>query len=139
LLIQTKDIKELSSLKTVTKVKPTKEQLASLVFAWKIMKFVKSNAVVLAKDTRTVGIGAVQMSRVDSVIIANRKAGRRAKGSCLASDAFFPKPDAIEEAARAGVVAIIQPGGSRGDEEVIKVADKHKIAMVFTGIRHFRH
>ena len=139
LLIQTKDIKELSRLKTVTKIKPTKEQLASLVFAWKIMKFVKSNAIVLAKDTRTVGIGAGQMSRVDSVIIANRKAGRRAKGSCLASDAFFPKPDAIEEAAKAGVVAIIQPGGSRGDEEVIKVADKHKIAMVFTGIRHFRH
>ncbi len=139
LLIQTEDIKELDELKAVTNVKPTKEQLASLVFAWKVMKFVKSNAIVLAKDTKTVGIGAGQMSRVDAVIIANRKAGKRAKGSCLASDAFFPKPDAIEEAARVGVVAIIQPGGSKGDEEVIKVANKHKIAMVFTGIRHFRH
>jgi phosphoribosylaminoimidazolecarboxamide formyltransferase/IMP cyclohydrolase len=139
LLVQSRDVKELGELKTVTKSNPTEEQLTSLIFAFKIVKFVKSNAIVLAKDTKTVGIGAGQMSRVDAVIIANRKAGERASGSCLASDAFFPKPDAIEEAAKAGVVAIIQPGGSKGDEQVIKVADKHNIAMVFTGMRHFRH
>ncbi|MFH1856766.1 MAG: bifunctional phosphoribosylaminoimidazolecarboxamide formyltransferase/IMP cyclohydrolase [Candidatus Omnitrophota bacterium] len=138
-LVQSRDQIELGELKIVTKTAPTKEQLASLIFGWKIVKFVKSNAIVICKDTATVGIGAGQMSRVDSVIIAKRKAGDKAKGGCLASDAFFPKSDGIEEAARAGIKAIIQPGGSISDAEVIKTADKLGIAMVFTGIRHFRH
>ena len=102
-------------------------------------KHVKSNAIVLARGTRTVGIGAGQMSRVDSVIIAKRKAGKLAENSCLASDAFFPKPDAIAQAARGGIKAIIQPGGSISDEEIIKACNKYKIAMVTTGRRHFRH
>jgi len=102
-------------------------------------KHVKSNAIVLARGRRTVGIGAGQMSRVDSVFITRRKAGKLSKNSCLASDAFFPKEDAVLEAARIGVKAIIQPGGSIADEDIIKACDKHKIAMVFTGIRHFRH
>ncbi|MGD9014608.1 MAG: bifunctional phosphoribosylaminoimidazolecarboxamide formyltransferase/IMP cyclohydrolase [Candidatus Omnitrophota bacterium] len=141
LLIQDKDINldELNNLKIVTKKKPTQSQMDSLIFAWKVVKHVKSNAIVLARGRRTVGIGAGQMSRVDSVIIAKRKAGKLAKNSCLASDAFFPKPDAIVQAARAGVVAIIQPGGSISDEEIIQACDKHKIAMVTTGRRHFKH
>jgi len=141
LLIQDKDINldEINNLKVVTKKKPTQNQLNSLIFAWKVVKHVKSNAIVLARGTRTVGIGAGQMSRVDSVIIAKRKAGRLAQNSCLASDAFFPKPDAVIQAARSGVKAIIQPGGSISDEEIIKACDKHKISMVTTGKRHFRH
>ena len=119
--------------------KPTKNQLASLIFAWKVVKHVKSNAVVLVRGTRTVGIGAGQMSRVDSVIIAKRKAGKLSQNSYLASDAFFPKPDAIVQAARAGVKAIVQPGGSIADEEIIKACNKYKIAMVVTGRRHFKH
>ena len=104
-----------------------------------MVKHVKSNAILLAQGERTVGIGAGQMSRVDSSVIAAMKAGDRAKGAVLASDAFFPMPDGVEAAAKAGVVAIIQPGGSKGDPEVIKAANENKIAMVFTGIRHFRH
>jgi phosphoribosylaminoimidazolecarboxamide formyltransferase/IMP cyclohydrolase len=113
--------------------------LDSLIFGWKIAKHVRSNAIVLTRGTKTVGIGAGQMSRVDSVIIAKRKAGKLSKNSCLASDAFFPKADAIITAAKAGAKAIIQPGGSISDEEVIKACDKYKIAMVTTGIRHFKH
>jgi phosphoribosylaminoimidazolecarboxamide formyltransferase/IMP cyclohydrolase len=128
-----------NNLKVVTKKKPTKKDLDSLIFAWKVAKHVKSNAIVLAKGTRTVGIGAGQMSRVDSVTIAKIKAGKTAKNCCLASDAFFPKEDAIVQAAKAGAKSIIQPGGSISDEQVIKACDKYKIAMVFTGIRHFRH
>lgn len=141
LLIQDKDVLTFNQgqLNVVTKKKPTKNELKSLVFAWRISKHVKSNAIVLAKGTKTVGIGAGQMSRVDSVMIAARKSGKLSKGSCLASDAFFPKPDAIGQAKKAGVVAIIQPGGSIADEEIIKACDKYKIAMVTTGIRHFRH
>ncbi len=140
-LIQDKDIAldEIDNLKIVTKKKPTKNQINSLIFAWKVAKHVKSNAIVLARGTRTVGIGAGQMSRVDSVIIAKRKAGDLAKNSCLASDAFFPKTDAITQAARGGIKAIIQPGGSISDEEIIKACNKYKIAMVMTGRRHFRH
>ncbi|MFH1339477.1 MAG: bifunctional phosphoribosylaminoimidazolecarboxamide formyltransferase/IMP cyclohydrolase [Candidatus Omnitrophota bacterium] len=140
-LVQDKDtdMDEINNLKVVTRKKPTKNQLESLVFAWKVAKHVKSNAIVLAKGTRTVGIGAGQMSRVDSVIIAKRKAGGLAKNSCLASDAFFPKPDAIAQAAKGGIKAIIQPGGSISDEAVINACDKYKIAMVTTGRRHFRH
>lgn len=140
-LMQTPDdyrIKE-SELKVVTGVAPTPEQLKSLLFAWRMVKHVKSNAILLAQGEKTVGIGAGQMSRVDSSVIAAMKAGDRAKGSVLASDAFFPMPDGVEAAAKAGVLAIIQPGGSKGDPEVIKAANEHKIAMIFTGIRHFRH
>jgi phosphoribosylaminoimidazolecarboxamide formyltransferase/IMP cyclohydrolase len=140
-LLQTPDRHELkeSDLKVVTEVSPAPEHLNSLLFAWKMVKHVKSNAILLAQGEKTVGIGAGQMSRVDSSIIAARKAGDKAKGSVLASDAFFPMRDGVDAAAEAGVVAIIQPGGSKGDEEVVKAANEHRIAMVFTGIRHFRH
>jgi phosphoribosylaminoimidazolecarboxamide formyltransferase/IMP cyclohydrolase len=113
--------------------------MASLLFGWNVVKHVKSNAIVLCRGTSTVGIGAGQMSRVESVAIAARKAGARAKGSALASDAFFPKEDSVEEAARAGVRALIQPGGSVRDADVIRKADELGLAMVFTGIRHFKH
>lgn len=141
ILVQEKDgltVNE-KELKVVTKKKPAEEQIKSLLFADRIAKHVKSNAIVLVQGTKTVGIGAGQMSRVDSVIIALRKAGSKAKGSCLGSDAFFPKPDGIEEAVKGGVVAIIQPGGSISDQEIIDAADKAGISMVFTGIRHFKH
>lgn len=141
LLVQDKDLAMVdeASLKTISKKKPAKQQVASLLFGWKVAKHVKSNAIVLASGTKTVGIGAGQMSRVDSVIIAVRKAGKLAKGSMLASDAFFPKADAVLAAAKAGIKGIIQPGGSISDEEVIKAVDKKGISMVFTGMRHFRH
>jgi phosphoribosylaminoimidazolecarboxamide formyltransferase/IMP cyclohydrolase len=132
------DIEE-KDLKVVTKKHPTKSEIDSLYFAWKVTKHVKSNAIVLCQDKKTVGIGAGQMSRIDSVIIAISKAEKRAKGSVLASEAFFPKPDSIEAAHKAGVSFIIQPGGSIADQEVIDAADKAGISMVFTGIRHFKH
>jgi len=138
-LVQERDLNDDFEPKVVTKKKPTKEQLKSLLFGWKIAKHVKSNAIVLTQGTKTVGVGAGQMSRVDSVIIASRKAGKLAKESCLSSDAFFPKEDAIQMAKEAGVVAIIQPGGSIRDAQVIEAADKACIAMVFTGLRHFKH
>jgi phosphoribosylaminoimidazolecarboxamide formyltransferase/IMP cyclohydrolase len=140
-LLQTPDHHEIkeSELKVVTETAPTPEQTKSLLFAWRMVKHVKSNAILLAQGEKTVGIGAGQMSRVDSSIIAARKAGDKAKGSVLASDAFFPMRDGVDAAAQAGVKAIIQPGGSKGDQEVIKAANEHKIAMVFTGTRHFRH
>ncbi len=128
-----------SELRVVSQTQPTSEQMKSLLFAWKMVKHIKSNAILLVQGEKTVGVGAGQMSRVDSVIISVRKAGERAKGSVLASDAFFPMRDGVDEAAKAGIKAIIQPGGSKGDPEVIKAADEHGIAMVFTGIRHFRH
>ena len=141
LLVQDKDLQalDLNNLKVVTKKKPTKKEMESLIFGWKVAKHVKSNAIVLTSGTKTVGIGAGQMSRVDAVIIAKRKAGKLSRNSCLASDAFFPKADAVAEAAKAGVKTIIQPGGSISDEEVIKACDKYKISMVATGIRHFKH
>ncbi|MGE5308780.1 MAG: bifunctional phosphoribosylaminoimidazolecarboxamide formyltransferase/IMP cyclohydrolase [Deltaproteobacteria bacterium] len=141
LLVQDEDNQLLDekALKVVTKKKPTKQQMQSLLFGWKIAKHVKSNAIILTKGTKTVGIGAGQMSRVDSVHLSGRKSHGLAKGSVLASDAFFPKEDAVMQAARMGVTAIIQPGGSIADEKIIKVADKYKIPMVFTGMRHFRH
>jgi phosphoribosylaminoimidazolecarboxamide formyltransferase/IMP cyclohydrolase len=140
-LVQDKDFVSISAgeLKTVTKKKPSDAVMDSLLFAWKAVSFVKSNAIVLCRGTKSVGIGAGQMSRVDSVIIAVRKAGKRAKGAVLASDAFFPMADSIEEAHKAGVAAIIQPGGSIRDQEVIDACDKFGIPMVFTGKRHFRH
>lgn len=141
LLVQDNDdiiLKE-EDLKVVTKVKPTKDQIKSLLFGWVVAKHVKSNAIVLCQGTKTVGVGAGQMSRVDSVTIASQKAGARAAGATLASDAFFPKEDGIEKAAKAGIKAIIQPGGSIRDKDVIAMADKLGIAMVFTQARHFKH
>ncbi|MFW0777856.1 MAG: bifunctional phosphoribosylaminoimidazolecarboxamide formyltransferase/IMP cyclohydrolase [Rickettsiales bacterium] len=144
ILIQTRDNVTLdeNTLKTVTKAKPAKEQMGDLKMALTVAKHVKSNAIVLVKDGRTVGIGAGQMSRIDSTKIACRKAeeaGLSTEGAALASEAFFPFADNVEMAAEAGISAIIQPGGSIRDEEVIKAADEAGIAMVFTGIRHFKH
>jgi len=141
LLLQDKDLDTLDpkNLKVVTKKKPTKKELESLIFGWKVAKHVKSNAIILTKGTKTIGIGAGQMSRVDSVMIAKKKALVSTQNTCLASDAFFPKEDAVVNAIKAGVKAVIQPGGSIADEAIIKVCDKHKISMVTTGIRHFRH
>jgi phosphoribosylaminoimidazolecarboxamide formyltransferase / IMP cyclohydrolase len=123
----------------VTKRAPTTAETADLLFAWVVCKHVKSNAIVLAKDGMVVGVGAGQMSRVDSVHMAARKAGDRVKGSVLASDAFFPFRDNVDEAAKAGVTALVQPGGSMRDQESIAACDEHGLAMVFTGFRHFRH
>ena len=123
----------------MTDVKPKDAQLADLRFGWSIVRHVKSNAIVLAKDGSLIGCGAGQMSRVDSVDIAIVKAGDRAPGSVLASDAFFPFPDSIHKAAAAGIVAIIQPGGSVKDAEVIAACNQHGIPMIFTGRRHFKH
>ena len=131
-----------SQLRVVSKVAPTDEQMADLRFCWKVAKFVKSNAIVYAKDGATIGVGAGQMSRVYSAKIAGIKAndeGLNVPGSVMASDAFFPFRDGIDAAAEAGIKAIIQPGGSIRDEEIIAAADEHGIAMVFTGMRHFRH
>jgi len=144
LLMQTSDIREVArdELKVVTKLAPTQAQLEDLLFAWRVAKFVKSNAIVYAKDGRTIGVGAGQMSRVYSARIAGikaRDAGLEVAGSVMASDAFFPFRDGIDAAAEAGVRAVIQPGGSMRDAEVVAAADEHGIAMVFTGIRHFRH
>jgi len=126
-------------LKEVTKRKPTAEETKDLLFAWRAVKHIKSNAIVLAKDKTLLGMGAGQPSRIISARIAIEKAGDRVKGSVLASDAMFPFPDVVEAAAGAGVTAIVQPGGSIRDEDSIKMADAHNIAMVFTGERHFRH
>ncbi|MDD4202754.1 MAG: bifunctional phosphoribosylaminoimidazolecarboxamide formyltransferase/IMP cyclohydrolase [Candidatus Omnitrophica bacterium] len=141
LLVQDRDIKDVAKteLKVVTKTQVSEKDLKELFFAWKIVKHVKSNAIVICNGSQTVGIGAGQMSRVDSVIVAKRKAGEKARGGVLASDAFFPMSDNIEVAYEAGIKAIIQPGGSVKDQEVIDACDKYGIAMVFTGMRHFRH
>lgn len=140
-LVQEQDVHniEKDELKVVTKRKPTHEDIESLLFAWQACKHVKSNCILLAQDTQTVGIGAGQMSRVDAAIIAVRKAGEKAKGAVLASDAFFPFPDGVEIAGEAGIRAIIQPGGSVNDAAVIETADAYGMAMVLTGVRHFRH
>jgi phosphoribosylaminoimidazolecarboxamide formyltransferase/IMP cyclohydrolase len=126
-------------LKVVTKRSPTEEEVASMLFAWKVCKHVWSNAIILAKGERVVGIGAGQMSRVDASMIAAYKAKEEAKGAVMASDAFFPFRDGLDMAAQAGVTAVIQPGGSMRDQEVIEAADEHGMAMVFTGVRIFRH
>jgi len=141
LLLQAADIGTVSreELEFVTDLKPTENQIDELLFAVAVCKHVKSNAIVISSDFATVGIGAGQMSRVDSTKIAVMKAGDRSKGSVLASDAFFPFRDSIDEAAKTGIVSIIQPGGSNRDAEVIEAANQHKISMVFTGRRHFRH
>jgi phosphoribosylaminoimidazolecarboxamide formyltransferase/IMP cyclohydrolase len=130
---------EVAEAKVVTRRAPNPDELRALGFAWRVCKHVKSNAIVLARDGRTVGVGAGQMSRVVSVQIACEKAGAQARGAVLASDAFFPFPDGLLAAAAAGVTAVAQPGGSVKDADVIAAADAHGVAMVFTGHRHFRH
>jgi len=127
------------TLKTVTKRAPTEAEVKDMLFAWRAVKHIKSNAIVLTKDKTLIGMGAGQPSRIVSAQIAREKAGEKTKGSVLASDAMFPFPDVVEEAAEGGVTAIIQPGGSIRDEDSIKAADKYNIAMVFTGERHFKH
>ncbi len=142
LLVQDADVLLHGELKVVTARAPTEQEMADLLFAWRVAKFVKSNAIVYAKDSMTIGVGAGQMSRVNSARIAAIKAehaGLVVPGSVMASDAFFPFRDGLDNAAAAGIKAVIQPGGSMRDDEVIAAANEHGIAMVFTGVRHFRH
>ena len=141
LLVQSRDLQQSDprEWKLVTRRSPSPDELEALHFAWSVVKHVKSNAIVLAQRDVTVGIGMGQTNRVDSVRIAAQRAGDKARGAALGSDAFFPFPDGVEAAAEAGVTSIAQPGGSVRDQEVIDAAEKHGIAMVFTGYRHFRH
>ncbi|HMK21972.1 MAG TPA: bifunctional phosphoribosylaminoimidazolecarboxamide formyltransferase/IMP cyclohydrolase [Terriglobales bacterium] len=141
MLVQDADLRPLTEadLKVVTKRAPTPEEKRALLFGWKVCKHVKSNAILYVRDGQTVGVGAGQMSRVDSCKIGAMKAQLPLKGTVAASDAFFPFPDGVEEIAKAGSTAIIQPGGSVRDQEVIEAADRHGMAMIFTGVRHFRH
>jgi phosphoribosylaminoimidazolecarboxamide formyltransferase/IMP cyclohydrolase len=141
MLVQTRDTHRLAraDLKVVTKRAPTENEIASMIFAWTVCKHTKSNAIVYARDGQTVGVGAGQMSRVDSVKLGASRAQLSVAGSVLASDAFFPFRDGLDEAAKHGITAVIQPGGSVRDAEVIAAADEHNLAMVFTGIRHFKH
>ena len=146
MLIQERDEKLLNEVKTITKKEPTKQEIESLLFAWKICKHVKSNAIILVRGTQTVGIGAGQMSRIDSLNIAVKKM-KEAKFEIdqtkyplvLASDAFFPFPDVVEAASNENVTAIIQPGGSIRDDLSIDLCNKKNIAMQFTSMRHFKH
>jgi phosphoribosylaminoimidazolecarboxamide formyltransferase/IMP cyclohydrolase len=141
MLVQTADDHQIdpAQLKIVTTRAPSDEELRALLFAWIVCKHTKSNAIVYAREDQTVGVGAGQMSRVDSVRIGAMRAQLPVAGSVLASDAFFPFRDGIDEAARHGITAVIQPGGSVRDEEVIAAANGHGLAMVFTGVRHFKH
>lgn len=142
LIVQDRDLGVLTDLRTLqvpTVRKPTDEEYAACAFAWKVCKHVKSNAIIYAKPGQTVGIGAGQMSRVDSVKLAAMKAHMPVKGCVMASDAFFPFRDGLDAAAQAGITAVIQPGGSIRDAEIIKAADEHGLAMIMTGMRHFRH
>jgi len=144
LLVQTTDLGKITEadLKVVTETAPTAAQIQDMLFAWTVVKYVKSNAIIFCKDKMTLGVGAGQMSRVYSTKIAALKAadeGLDLKGSVMASDAFFPFRDGIDAAAETGIAAIIQPGGSMRDEEVIQAANEHGLAMVFTSMRHFRH
>ena len=141
MLVQDADLHQLkeADLKVVTKRQPMPEEKRALLFAWKVCKHVKSNAILYARDGQTVGVGAGQMSRVDSCRIGAQKAVLPLKGTVAASDAFFPVPDGVEEIAKAGATAIIQPGGSVRDQEVIEAADRLGLAMIFTGVRHFQH
>ena len=139
-LLQTSDaVEDDSEYRVVTEMHPSPQQMGDLIFAWRIARVVKSNAIVLAKDGATVGVGAGQMSRVDSSEIAVKKAGERAHGAAAASDAFFPFADGVVALAEAGIEAIIQPGGSVRDDEVVEAANRQRLAMVFTGRRHFLH
>jgi phosphoribosylaminoimidazolecarboxamide formyltransferase/IMP cyclohydrolase len=142
--MQTADNHELTlaDLKVVTKLQPTPAQLQDLLFAWKVAKFVKSNAIVFCKDGMTMGVGAGQMSRLDSARIASIKAehaGLSLKGTAVASDAFFPFRDGLDVVVDAGASCVIQPGGSMRDQEVIDAANERGVAMVYSGVRHFRH
>jgi phosphoribosylaminoimidazolecarboxamide formyltransferase/IMP cyclohydrolase len=141
LLVQNRDAAadDFAQAKVVSKRPPSDAEMNDLRFAWRVAKHVKSNAIVLGKEQMVVGVGAGQMSRVDSVHMAVRKAGDRVAGSVLASDAFFPFRDNIDEAAKAGVRAIAQPGGSMRDQDSIDACNEHGLAMIFTGVRHFRH
>jgi phosphoribosylaminoimidazolecarboxamide formyltransferase/IMP cyclohydrolase len=142
LLLQSSDFELHNELKVVTKQQPSEAQMNDLLFAWKVAKFVKSNAIIYAKNLMTVGVGAGQMSRINSARIAGIKAEHaklEVRGAVMASDAFFPFRDGLDAAGEAGIAAVIQPGGSIRDDEVIAAADEHGIAMVFTGMRHFRH
>ena len=126
-------------MKVVSSREPTEDEWRDLLFAWAVAARVKSNTIVFVKDLATVGVGAGQMSRVDSSVLAVRKAGERARGAVMASDAFFPFPDALEVAAEAGVTAVIHPGGSKRDDEILAAAERAGMAVVLTGRRHFRH
>jgi phosphoribosylaminoimidazolecarboxamide formyltransferase/IMP cyclohydrolase len=142
LLVQEADLALVKETRVVTERKPDEEQMRDLLFAWRVSKYVKSNAIVYARDGMTIGVGAGQMSRVNSARIAGIKAahaGLEVSGSVMASDAFFPFRDGIDQAADSGIRAVIQPGGSMRDEETIAAANEHGMAMVFTGMRHFRH
>jgi phosphoribosylaminoimidazolecarboxamide formyltransferase/IMP cyclohydrolase len=142
LLVQDADLRLTDVMRTVTRREPTPEEMLDLMFTWRVAKFVKSNAIVYGRGRQTIGVGAGQMSRVNSAriaVIKAEQAGLEVQGSVMASDAFFPFRDGIDQAAAAGITAVIQPGGSLRDEEVIAAADAHGIAMVFTGMRHFRH
>jgi phosphoribosylaminoimidazolecarboxamide formyltransferase/IMP cyclohydrolase len=141
LLVQDKDAsnENLSSARSVTKKKLTPLELDDLKFAWVVCKHVKSNAIVIVKDGKLLGTGAGQMSRVDAVQNALKKAGENARGAVLASDAFFPFRDGVDEAAKAGIIAIVQPGGSMRDADAIASCDENGISMIFSGFRHFRH
>jgi len=139
-LLQASDaVEDDSEYRVVTETQPSPQQMGDLIFAWRVARMVKSNAIVLAKDGVTVGVGAGQMSRVDSSEIAVKKAGERAQGAAAASDAFFPFADGVEALAEAGIEAVIQPGGSVRDDEVVEAANRQGLAMVFTGRRHFLH
>lgn len=141
ILVQDKDTMQIGDdhLNVITDRKPTEEELKQLLFAWKVVKHVKSNAIVLAKNDMTIGVGAGQMNRVGAAKIAIEQAGEGVKGAVLASDAFFPMGDTLEMAAKAGITAVIQPGGSIKDEESVKVANEYGITMIMTGVRHFKH
>jgi phosphoribosylaminoimidazolecarboxamide formyltransferase/IMP cyclohydrolase len=141
MLVQSPDVSTTSvpDFKTLTRRSPTNQEVADLLFAWKVVKHVKSNAIVIAKNLQIIGVGAGQMNRVQSVRLAVTQAGEKSAGAIMASDAFFPFADGPETAGKAGITAIIQPGGSKKDEETIAMADTYNIAMVMTNRRHFRH
>jgi len=141
LLVQDRDdcVDPMSQWQCVTEREPTDNERNDLQFAWSVCRHVKSNAIVFVKEGCVVGVGAGQMSRLDSVFMAAHKAGERSQAGVLASDAFFPFRDGIDEAAKSGITAVIQPGGSRNDGEVITACNEHGLAMLFTGRRHFRH
>ncbi|TLY15029.1 MAG: bifunctional phosphoribosylaminoimidazolecarboxamide formyltransferase/IMP cyclohydrolase, partial [Nitrospirae bacterium] len=142
LIVQDRDLGALEDLRTLqvpTRRRPTDEEYAACAFAWKVCKHVRSNAIVYARAGQTVGIGAGQMSRVDSVKLAGMKAVLQVKGCVMASDAFFPFRDGLDAAAQAGITAVIQPGGSIRDQEIVAAADEHQMAMILTAMRHFRH
>ena len=141
-LVQDADLLLSHEIRVATQRAPSEQEMSDLLFSWKVAKFVKSNAIVYANQQMTIGVGAGQMSRINSARIAGIKAGHaglKVPGSVMASDAFFPFRDGLDAAHEAGITAVIQPGGSMRDEEVIAAADEHGMAMVFTGMRHFRH